>query len=62
MVKDYSALLGKRAMLTLDGLTVEVVILDVREAYNRTDFKVTPVTGSGVKWFSHTKVSTEVTA
>lgn len=49
--REAKQLLGSTGSLaTLDGLTVDVKILDVREVYGRVDFLVTPVAGSGQVW------------
>lgn len=57
--KDAAALIGKTVTLLSDGLRFYVEILDVREAYGRTDYKVKPVGGSGEKWVSRDRVTHE---
>lgn len=42
--------------ITLDGLTVDVKVIDARVAYGRLDFSVEPLSGSGSRWVSSSKV------
>ncbi len=44
-VKDF---VGKKAMIELGGLKVEVEIIDVTFSYGKTRYEVKPVRGSGV--------------
>lgn len=50
------ALLGKPAEYAIDGMKINVTIVDVRKVYNRTDYKITPESGSGTKWVDARKV------
>lgn len=49
-------LIGKSAEYNIDGMTIEVVIMDVRKVYNRIDYKITPAKGFGSKWVDSRKV------
>lgn len=37
----------QKAILNIKGMKVEVKILEIKSAYGRTRYKVTPVAGSG---------------
>jgi hypothetical protein len=50
----YKNLVGH---IDIDGLTIEVVVMDARLAYGRLDFSVTPKSGNGTKWVSALKVT-----
>jgi hypothetical protein len=43
-------IIGKTAEIHLNGLTIEVKILDVKQSYGRTRYQVTPVAGSNEIW------------
>lgn len=49
-VAELSNLLGKEGMLDINGLQFMVRIIDVRKVFGRTDYKVTPVSGTGTIW------------
>lgn len=55
--KQSSTLIGQRFHLLTDGLRVAVEVLDVREAYGRTDCRVKPVAGEGEKWVSKDRLA-----
>lgn len=40
-----------------NNLTIDVIISDTREVWGRTDYLITPVSGSGDKWVSDYKIS-----
>ena len=44
------------ALLNLDGLLVEVKLMDVKQVFGRVDVLVTPVKGSGQKWIQADKL------
>lgn len=53
--KEASKLIGKRGHYShreLYGLTFMVEVLDVREAFGRTDVEVRPIAGTGTHWVS----------
>lgn len=52
--ESYKNITGQ---ITLDGLSVDVTILDARLAYGRLDFCVQPKSGGGSKWVSSSKVT-----
>ena len=41
---------GRQALWAVDTLKVLVDIRDIREAFGRVDFLISPVGGSGEKW------------
>ena len=41
---------GQQALWSVDTLRVLVDIRDIREAFGRVDFLISPVGGSGEKW------------
>jgi hypothetical protein len=55
--QEMSPFIGRLAMLVTGELTISVQILDVRHVWQRTDFKVTPVFGSGEQWVSTERVT-----
>lgn len=50
---------GKVGLLTVDGLQIEVLIQDARQVWDRLDYLVTPVRGTGQQWVSAQRVTTE---
>lgn len=54
---ESSKLIGQTATLSIDGLCVRVTILDAREVFGRSDYQVSPVTGTGTKWVSSDRVT-----
>ncbi len=56
--KEMLRLMNNSAMLNLDGLLVEVNILDIRKAWGRTDCLITPISGSGQTWVSLERLNT----
>lgn len=45
---QLAQLIGREGNLYIDGLEVAVKILDIKQAYGNTRFKVTPVNGNGI--------------
>lgn len=43
-------------LLSVEQLYIEVFILDVRQAWGRTDYLVQPVQGQGQQWVSAVRV------
>jgi hypothetical protein len=60
------ALVGKVADWTppqpVKGITIEVIIEDVRLNWGRTDYLVSPVAGTGLIWVQATHVAPRVSA
>jgi len=54
--REIAELLNKRATIMLKGMSVNVRIIDGREAYGRTDVLIEPVSGSGWAWVSAERV------
>ncbi|SBW27341.1 hypothetical protein FDG2_5284 [Candidatus Protofrankia californiensis] len=63
---DGSPFLGEiRDWLVPGGqtkLTVRVKVIDVRRVFNRTDFLIEPVAGSGLRWVEASMTATVDTA
>ena len=52
-VREMAALVGRRAdLLSVGLLTFTVEVRDVRRVFNRVDYLVGPVAGSGEVWVS----------
>lgn len=50
-MKDlYEKYVGQKALVVLEGLKVEVIIVDVKISYGRERYQVEPVSGEGSKW------------
>ena len=47
---------GKEAIMREGDFLIRMRVLDVKQAYGHTDYKVTPVTGSGEKWVRETRL------
>lgn len=43
--------------IAVDGMTIDVTVIDARLAYGRLDFCVQPKSGAGSKWVSSNKVA-----
>lgn len=56
MVGKANELPAAKGVLMLEGLEIDVYVLNEREVYGRRDFKVVPVTGAREKWVSANKV------
>jgi hypothetical protein len=41
---------GNTAVLEMDGLQINVNILDTKSVYGRLDVQIEPVAGTGTKW------------
>ncbi len=61
MIEELAKLVGRSATLTVGELRVEVTVTDVRANFGRTDYLITPVTGSGQAWVSQTSITLEET-
>jgi hypothetical protein len=54
---EMNSVIGKIGMLRTEDFRIEVEIVDVRQVWNRTDYRVTPTHGIGNKWVSAERVS-----
>lgn len=52
-----NAYVGQIGYVDLDGLEVNVEVLDVKSRYGHLDFKVTPLSGGRERWVQATRVS-----
>lgn len=55
--KEQVEMVGRTVWLHADGLMVDVRITDVRAAYGRTDYLVTPIAGTLSVWVSSSRVT-----
>lgn len=56
-IATLAAVIGKPALLSIESLKVPVTVRDVRQAYGRTDYLVTPANGMGSQWVSDARVT-----
>lgn len=56
-VKALATVIGSNGQIFIDGLGVDVRIIDVRQAYGRTDYRITPIRGIGGAWVDSKRVS-----
>lgn len=49
-VAELAQYVGKVGTIRLSGLLVNVTVLDVKQAYGRIRYRVTPVSGGGDVW------------
>ena len=54
--KQQAALLGQEIDVRCDGLTVACLIQDVKQAYGKMRFQVTPVNGDGLIWIEDSRI------
>jgi hypothetical protein len=50
MKNEVQQYVGKKAVVSLGGLKIEVKVLDVKNSYGRTRYQITPVSGEGQIW------------
>lgn len=50
MVKNLSQLIGKKGIIRLSGLLIEVEIEDVKNSYGKNRYLVSPLAGGGRIW------------
>lgn len=59
-IRDLASVIGLQGKLrTAEGLRVEVVTDDAREAYGCTDFRVTPLAGEGAALVTSHRIELE---
>lgn len=57
MKKEIQEFVGKDATIEVNGLTVNVKILDVKNSYGNIRYQITPVSGSGETWTEKIKLN-----
>ncbi len=57
--RQLSDVLGAHAVVRIDKLSIRVRIEDSREVWGRTDYRITPLAGSGHQWVSAARVTIE---
>ena len=55
-MEDLIKLIGKKGMISVRGLNVEVTITGVKKSYGRNRYKVTPLSGNGKVWVEIIKI------
>lgn len=55
---EAAKLIDTFASLRIEDLTIDVRIMDVRESFGRTDYKIAPINGQGEQWVSADRVQT----
>ena len=59
-IKEMSALIGRRGKWNAThGIDVDVEIVDVRQAYGRTDYQIRAIAGTGSAWVTAHTVQLE---
>jgi hypothetical protein len=53
---EMAALIGRDAEWGANGLTVAVTIVDVKQAWGRLRYQITPVVGRGKVWVEHLQI------
>jgi hypothetical protein len=53
---QHFGLIGRQASISSDGLTIQVLITDVKQSYGVVRYAVTPVAGSGSVWVNADRV------
>ena len=57
MLKEIEKFVGKTAEVTFGKLTVKVLVKDIKSAYGRDLYLITPVEGSGEQWVEKVTLS-----
>jgi len=55
-LKELTAQIDTRARLERRGTSIEVIIIDVKQAFGRVDYKIKPVSGDGSEWVRGTSL------
>lgn len=55
-MKNHTENIGKQAAIRIGDLTVDVRIMNIRSAFGRIDYEVTPVAGTGSRWIDSNNV------
>ncbi len=50
LIQEYWLYKGKTLQLPIDGLRIDVKVVDLRQRWNTIDAKVSPVSGNGEVW------------
>jgi len=53
---DMLKVIGKTASLSLDGMRVNVTVLNAKTSYGSVRFQVSPVSGTGMVWVDSSRV------
>ena len=55
-MKELMQYIGREIVVSLEGLTVKVLILDIRQVFGQVDCLITPVDGEGQIWKRNIKL------
>tara|TARA_Y100000310_G_scaffold225593_1_gene227600 strand:- start:558 stop:761 length:204 start_codon:yes stop_codon:yes gene_type:complete len=55
--RESAAYIDRTGHLRCDDLSVDVLVVDARQVWDRVDVKVTPVSGTGEQWVSLERVT-----
>lgn len=58
-VAEHAQVIGKTGTWGIEGLTVGVTILDVKQVYGSVRYAVSPINGNGVKWVDASRVKVD---
>jgi hypothetical protein len=58
-VNEYKHLIGKTGFIVFNELCIKVSILDVKNAYGKIRYRITPKEGSGQSWVDASRVELE---
>ncbi len=50
LLKEFWLYKGKQLQVNINGLMVDVLVIDLRQVWNRVDAKITLVKGNGEIW------------
>lgn len=56
-VNNLKEFIGKHGTIELSGLTIKVMVRDIKETWGRTRYLVTPVAGSGEIFVENIRIS-----
>jgi len=49
-ISEVQHIKNKLGTIWIAGLTIDITVLDIREAYGNLQYLITPTSGSGVVW------------
>jgi hypothetical protein len=55
--KDMAPAIGRKGIYHINGLGIQVTIVNVRQVFNRLDVLIVPVSGHGQVWVAASSVS-----
>lgn len=52
-MKEHLKNIGRTGIYKIDGLEIHIHINDIKAAFGRIDYNISPISGSGEKWVDH---------